>query len=122
VIVNNETQTENEAYVETLDADGNFVYNLGEIQTITLPSGKELNVGSFSTEQKLHRFLSDPQIQNTSTKKGDGWKWIPLDRISFKSGSAELMPASKEQLHNITALMEEYPNAKIKIGGYTDNT
>jgi len=109
-------------YTESIDEDGNFVYNVGENQTIKLPSGKELKVGNFSTEQKLHRFLSDPDIQNTSAQKGDGWKWISLDRVNFKSGSAELMPISKEQLYNIALLMKEFPNAKIKVGGYTDNT
>ena len=37
VIVNNETQTE-ESDNESVDVEGNFVYNLGETQTLTLPS------------------------------------------------------------------------------------
>src|SRR5690606_20954914 len=41
-----------------LDAEGNYIYDLGEIQPIVLSSGKELEVGRRSTEQKLYRFLS----------------------------------------------------------------
>jgi len=109
-----------EAYAESVDAEGNFVYNIGEIQAIKLPSGQELKAGGFSAEQQLHRFLTDDQIEAAGAR-GENWKWITLDRVNFKSGSAELMPVSKEQLYNIAMLMKEFPNAKIKIGGYTDS-
>ena len=114
------TQSE-EAYAESVDSEGNFVYNIGDVQTIELPSGKELQAGQFSAEQKLHRFLSDSRME-VAGARGGHWKWVTLDRISFKSGSAQLMPPSKEQLHNIAMLMNEFPNAKIRIAGYTDNT
>ncbi len=115
------TESSETVYVEAVDADGNFVYDLGEIIEIKLPSGKVLNVGGFSSEQKLFRFLSDPEVQNQGSN-GEGWKWVSLDRVHFKTGSSKLLSGSTEQLKNIALLMKEFPNAKVKIGGYTDNT
>jgi K(+)-stimulated pyrophosphate-energized sodium pump len=40
----------------------------------------------------------------------------------FDTGSATLQPASDEQLHNVAEILKAYPNVKLKIGGYTDNT
>jgi K(+)-stimulated pyrophosphate-energized sodium pump len=108
------------AYMETVDADGNFIYNTGEVYTINLPNGKKLNVGKFSAEQKLNRFLSDPELANKSSRNGE-LNWVTLDRVMFKSGSSELISKSVEQIENIVKLLKAYPDAKIKIGGYTDN-
>ncbi len=118
------TTTESTAtvYAETMDADGNFIYDLGEESKIELPSGKILNVGSNSSERRLFRFLSIPKFTQESGSGDESLKWISLDRVHFKTGSSELLPNSSEQLKNIALLMEEYPDAKVKIGGYTDNT
>ena len=47
--------------IGTLDSlTGNFNYNLGKMVTIDLPNGAgKLEVGEFSTENKLYKFLSD---------------------------------------------------------------
>lgn len=108
-------ETSGNVYVEALDAEGNFIYNLGETTEITLPSGQILNVGSYSSESKLFRFIS-----NSANAKVD--RWVSLDRVHFKTNSSDLLDESKEQLSNIATMMAEFPDAKIKIGGYTDNT
>lgn len=108
-------ETSGNVYVEALDAEGNFIYNLGETTEITLPSGLILNVGSYSSESKLFRFIS-----NSANAKVD--RWVSLDRVHFKTNSSDLLDESKEQLSNIATMMAEFPDAKIKIGGYTDNT
>lgn len=48
--------------------------------------------------------------------------WFSFDRLSFKTNSAELQDKSREQLDNIAEIMTSYPNVKLKLGGYTDNT
>src|SRR5690606_25877303 len=48
--------------------------------------------------------------------------WVTLDRVRFSSGSASLMSDSEAQIKDISMLLNDYPNAKVKIGGYTDNT
>jgi outer membrane protein OmpA-like peptidoglycan-associated protein len=45
-----------------------------------------------------------------------------LMQINLRSGKSELTEKSKEQVANIAAILKAYPNAKIKLGGYTDNT
>lgn len=49
-------------------------------------------------------------------------QWFDFDNITFETNSATLTPASMEQVQNIVAILKAYPNAKIKIGGYTDKT
>ena len=118
IVEESEVMEVEQIYAETVDSDGNFIYNLGEMGTIDLPSGKKLNVGGTSSEHKLFSFLSDQNVQ-VSDDKTQGW--ISLDRTYFKTNSAELTEKSQEQLKNIALLLNEFPNAKIKLGGYTDN-
>jgi len=48
-------------------------------------------------------------------------KWYDFDHVNFKMGSAsELEAGSQGQLENLVAILKAYPDAKIKIGGYTD--
>lgn len=108
-------------YVESLDKNGNFIYNTGEQIKIDLPSGKTLVVGSFSLEQRLYRFLSDDQIEAVGAR-GEDWKWLTLDRVLFEKGSTRLFEKSQEQLQNIAILMAEFPDSRIKLAGYTDNS
>ena len=52
----------------------------------------------------------------------DTTSWFNFDRLLFDTGKATLQPSSQEQLANIAAILKAYPNAHVKIGGYTDNT
>jgi len=53
----------------------------------------------------------------------DKTTWFNFDRLSFKTGSAELdMDKSKEQLTNMTEILKAFPKVNLKVGGYTDNT
>lgn len=58
-----------------------------------------------------------------SDKPVDKTTWFNFDRLTFKTGSAELdMDKSKEQLTNIHEVLKAFPKVKLKVGGYTDNT
>jgi K(+)-stimulated pyrophosphate-energized sodium pump len=103
----------------TLDADGNYVYNIGEAFELALPNGIKLNVGDLSSENKLFSFLNDANA-NIDEDKSKGW--ITLDRTYFKTGASELVESSQEQVKNIAEILKAFPNAKVKLGGYTDNT
>ena len=89
---------------------------LGEMVKVTLPDGTVLNVPQLGVEQKLISYLNDPN----STISDD--KWFDFDRLLFDTGAATLQPASQEQLANVASILKAYPNAKVTIGGYTDNT
>ncbi len=102
-----------------LDAHGNYIYDLGEDTSFKLPSGQEIKVGKLSSEFKLFSFLSDPKsVVDTNKTKG----WISLDRTYFISGKSQLTESSAAQVSNIAAILKAYPTARVKLGGYTDNT
>jgi OmpA-OmpF porin, OOP family len=103
--VNSATNTANAAWAA-----------LGSFFKTTLPDGTELNIPQYGVENKLLQFLQD------NSKPVDKDTWFDFDRLLFDTGQATLQPASDEQLHNIAAILKAYPNVKIKIGGYTDNT
>jgi OOP family OmpA-OmpF porin len=89
---------------------------LGEMTTMKLPDGTELNAPANGVESKLIAYLNDPN----STVSDE--KWFDFDRLLFDTGKATLRPASQEQVDNIGAILKAYPNVKIRLGGYTDNT
>ncbi|MBV7441103.1 OmpA family protein [Weeksellaceae bacterium TAE3-ERU29] len=102
----------------TIDADGNYIYNVGQATDVSLPDGHVIAVGENSTENKLFKFLSDNNFKVNEDETKD---WVTLDRIYFNTGRAQLTPNSQTQIDNIATLLKAYPNAEIKIGGYTDN-
>lgn len=89
---------------------------LGDMMKVKLPDGSELNVPSRGVEARLVTYLND-----SSAPVGDN-TWFDFDRLLFDTGKATLQPASQEQLTNISAILKAYPQVKIRIGGYTDNT
>jgi outer membrane protein OmpA-like peptidoglycan-associated protein len=90
--------------------------SLGSFFKTKLPDGTELNIPQYGVENKLIQYLQD------SSRPVDANTWFDFDRLLFDTGSAALQPASNEQLNNIAEILKAYPNVKIKIGGYTDNT
>ena len=85
---------------------------------VSLPNGKVIDANKGGTEDRLIAFLSDP---NMPLDKKNG-NWFDFTRVSFASNSASLLLESETQLKNIVAILDAFPKAKIKIGGYTDNT
>jgi outer membrane protein OmpA-like peptidoglycan-associated protein len=85
---------------------------------VTLPNNTTLNAVKGGTEDQLVSFLSDPN-QKIDHKNGN---WFNFTKVGFASNSAQLLLESEVQLHNIVAILQAFPKAKIRIGGYTDNT
>lgn len=44
-----------------------------------------------------------------------------LDRVYFTTGKSALTAESQTQLKNTAAILKAFPNAAVKLGGYTDN-
>lgn len=84
------------------------------IQQVRLPNGIVISVPGTSAETKLVAFLND------STRPADDSTWIVLDRIHFASNSAQLDPDAETQARNIGEILKAYPNAIIRLGGFTD--
>ncbi|MES1249530.1 MAG: OmpA family protein [Chitinophaga rupis] len=85
---------------------------------VSLPNGHVIDASKGGTEDRLVAFLSD---RNAPLDKKNG-NWFDFTKVSFASNSASLLLESETQLRNIVAILGAFPKAKIKIGGYTDNT
>ena len=85
---------------------------------VSLPNGQVVDAKKGGTEDRLIAFLSDP---NAPLDKKNG-NWFDFTKVDFASNSASLLLESETQLRNIVAILGAFPKAKIKIGGYTDNT
>ncbi|HEY1303214.1 MAG TPA: OmpA family protein [Vicinamibacterales bacterium] len=89
---------------------------LGAFIEKTLPNNVTLRVPAEGIERKLVEYIEDPNQSPTKET------WFSFDRVEFEPDSATLLPKSSEQLQNIANIMKAYPNVKLTIGGYTDNT
>ena len=82
---------------------------------LALPGGTEIQVSGSGIEKQLVGFITN------AAQPIDKATWFEFDRLTFKTGSAELEGASAAQVSNIAAILKAYPAVKLKIGGYTDN-
>lgn len=85
---------------------------------VKLPDGKELDAYKGGIEDQLVTFLSGDwkSLSDDSLKA----RWFNFDNLNFNTGNATLLPESEKQLDNIAEILKAFPDAKIKIGGYTD--
>ncbi|SNC63078.1 Outer membrane protein OmpA [Hymenobacter gelipurpurascens] len=97
-----------------------YIYTTGEPLIITLPDGSRQRVGSNSTEYRLYSLLTDP-AQQVDTLDSAG-SLLNLDRVTFTSGNATLTEESQEQLRNLAGILKAFPQAIVKLGGYTDDS
>jgi OmpA-OmpF porin, OOP family len=80
-----------------------------------LPGGITLRIPVSGIESKLIAFIED------NSRPVNDTTWFDFDRLKFASGSATILPESKEQLDNIVAVLKAYPSVNVKVGGYTDD-
>ncbi len=90
-----------------------------KLTEVSLPDGTKLQAYPGGIEDQLIKFIGSDEYKNGTTESLKE-KWFSFDDLNFKFGSTELVPESKRQLDNIVAILKAFPDAKIKIGGYTD--
>jgi len=74
-------------------------------------------------EDQMIAFLKSDGYKNAADDAVLKEKWYDFDHVNFKTGSGNQLEAGSEgQLQNLVAILKAYPDAKIKIGGYTDKT
>ncbi|WP_226064827.1 sodium-translocating pyrophosphatase [Kaistella polysaccharea] len=100
----------------SLNDEGDYVYDTGDIQEIKL-SNKSIAVGENS---QLYAFYNGLKLEDKSLLVPD--RWYTIENLFFQSGSSNLKPGAEEQLSNLAEILNAFPNSKIKLGGYTDNT
>ena len=118
---NTNTTTTMEMPKVTVDSVTGFVnYELGNLGDLTLPNGtvlKEVTANGF--ENNLVNFLKSGTI-DTVNKKAN---WFTIHDVQFVSGKTEYSsPKATAQISNVAEILKAFPNAVLKIGGYTDIT
>ncbi|MBV2166287.1 MAG: DUF937 domain-containing protein [Kaistella sp.] len=72
-------------------------------------------------EDSMISFLKSGGYSNAADDAVLKDTWYTFDKVNFKMGSStELEAGSQTQLDNLVAILKAYPEAKIKVGGYTD--
>lgn len=99
---------------------GDSVVTKRETLVVTLPSGKTLQAYKGGIEDQIVAFLKSDEYKN-STEAQLKDRWFNFDNLNFEFGTTKLTPESQVQLDNLKAILAEFPDAKIKIGAYTDN-
>lgn len=100
-----------------LNENGDFVYDTGTLQEVQLKGGKKISIGDNSRLLQMYQL-----IKNKDQSLLDPNKWFTIENLYFENGSSELRAGSEAQLLNLAEILNAYPNLKIKLGGYTDNT
>jgi len=90
-----------------------------ETTVVTLPSGKTLQAYKGGIEDQIVMFLKSDDYKN-STEATLKDKWFNFDNLNFEFSTTKLTPESQVQLDNLKMILAEFPDAKVKIGAYTD--
>lgn len=100
-----------------LNESGDFVYETGSLRKIKLKGGKTIELGDTSQLYQLYNAVDkkDKSILDTN-------KWYTIENLYFETGSSDLKAGYELQLNNLAEILNAYPDLKIKLGGYTDNS
>lgn len=100
-----------------LNENADFVYETGTIQEVKLKGGKTITLGEGSRLFQLYN-----AVKQKDQTVIDPNNWYTVENLYFETGSSDLKPGSDVQLNNLAEILNDYPDLKIKLGGYTDNT
>jgi outer membrane protein OmpA-like peptidoglycan-associated protein len=92
----------------TINSAGTTVRTLAR----ALPGGVKMSVPAGGMEDRLIAYLAAPS----------GTKAFDFDRLEFETGSTALTPRSRAQITDIARILSAYPQVRVQIAGYTDNT
>jgi outer membrane protein OmpA-like peptidoglycan-associated protein len=83
-------------------------------------SGSFQPIKAKSTESKLYQLLLAPA--NEAIPADPASNWIGFDRITFADNDAKLNSEALWQLANVASILKRFPEARLKIGGYSGNS
>jgi len=91
-----------------IDSAGTTVRTLAR----SLPGGVKMSVPAGGMEDRLIAYLAAPT----------GGGAFDFDRLEFETGSTALTQRSRAQIADIAQILGAYPQVRVQIAGYTDNT
>lgn len=111
---------------EVVDTTVN-VENVDTVTNVATPTVSDINLDGVNLkgylggfEEQLISFINSPDYTNL-TEDQLKEKWFNFDNVNFVFGTTDqLEDGSSVQLDNLAQILKKYPNAKIKIGAYTD--
>lgn len=119
--------SQTQAQASPANAGAGMNTNMSDGKTLTfvehkLPDGKVIRVAEGGCEDCMIKYLQSNAYKNATNQELRD-NWIQFDKIDFKHGSeTELEGNSMVQLNNIAMILKNYPDVKIKIGGFADKT
>lgn len=80
-------------------------------------------IQGYEMESQVIDFLKSDAYTKAADDEALKNTWFTFDNVNFKmASSTELEAGSESQIQNLATILKAYPEAKIKIGGYTDKT
>ena len=87
-----------------------------------LPDGRTIRVAEGGCEDCMLKYLQSDAYRK-ATNEELSKNWIQFDKIDFMHDSETTLAGnSMEQLDNIAAILKNYPDVRIRIGGFADKT
>lgn len=85
-----------------------------------LPDGRTIRVAEGGCEDCMLKYLQSDAYRK-ATNEELSKNWIQFDKIDFMHDSETALAGnSMEQLDNIAAILKNYPDVRIRIGGFAD--
>ena len=117
MVIGEEVILEDYEPVGVLNADGDYTYDIGKAQDITLPNGKVIVLGDRSQMFSLMH-----NVDQKNEKILENTEWFTIENLFFETGSSDLKAVSENNLKSLGEILLAYPTLHVKLGGYTDNT
>ncbi|WP_312818234.1 OmpA family protein [Kaistella carnis] len=122
VVTSDSTAVVSDTANTMMNNDSAMVTGSKEMTDIDL-NGKPLKGYANGLEASMIIFLKSDGYKNAADDAALRDTWYNFDNVNFKMGSSsELEAGSEGQVQNLAEILKAYPEAKINIGGYTDNT
>lgn len=114
-------RTEVKDSLDSVNSDTVAVMPTREVTDIDL-NGKMIKGYANGMEASMITFLKSDSYKNADDAALKD-TWYDFDNVNFKINSAnQLESGSEGQIKNLAEILKAYPEAKIKVGGYTDIT
>jgi outer membrane protein OmpA-like peptidoglycan-associated protein len=85
----------------------------GALSSLALPGGAHISVPTGSMNYNLATFLGSGEAAP---------KTFIFDHLNFQSATTDLTPESTSTLNSLASILKAYPNSRVQLAGYTDNT